>query len=262
MFLGFDIGNTNTVLGIYPDDSIVPATTFRFETVKNTDPDELGKLVKGFLDEPACDVDWSDPINLISGIAFSSVVPEINSTYHEMALSHFGIDSFEINHESKLSFKISYPEPKQLGVDRIVNIEAAYREYGEEVIVIDIGTAATFCVIEKGPVFDGGIIAPGIGTTIKALSENASQLPPIDFEKPERLVAQDTVNAIKSGFFYGWLSLIEGIISRIERENGKTYKVVLTGGFAQSVADDLGKECIVDSLLTMKGIRLVHELNQ
>ena len=184
-------------MGIYEDESPIPTLIRTFDTRRNVTPDNLGKRVKKHLDEPACDVDWKDIVSDVSGISFSSVVPEVNSAYHEMALSHFGIDAFEIDHTSKLTISITYPEPSQLGPDRIVNAEAAYAEYGEELIIIDLGTAATFCVIEKKGVFDGGIIAPGIGTTIRALAKKASRLPKVKFEKPNNASKATAWNFVK-----------------------------------------------------------------
>jgi type III pantothenate kinase len=253
MILGFDIGNTSTTAGVYREESISPEMVFRFPTVKQTGREELARQVRDGLK--------GDTARNVTGIAFSSVAPEINRAYHGMAEQTFGVRAYEISHLSKLNFKIRYDDPAQLGADRIVNAAAAFREYGGGCIVADIGTAVTFCVLLEGGVFDGGIIAPGIETAIRSLALRASRLPEVPFEKPDRVVARNTVNALKSGFFYGWLSLAEGIIARIEREYGRSFGLILTGGFAGAVAEHLAHEMTVDPLLAMKGIKIVYDLN-
>jgi len=259
MFVGFDIGNTSTMMGVYRDDSPVPVRTFRFKSDRSFSADEVGALAKGFLDM-SCGCD-RDSVR-VSGLAFSSVVTELNPVFRAMSVPHFGADIYEITSTSRLSIRINYGDPSELGVDRIVNAEAAFREYGGGCVIIDIGTAATFCVLLEDGVFDGGMIAPGIGTTISALSEKTSRLPKIEFGRPDRLVARDTVNALKSGFFYGWISLVEGIVFRIEAEYGRRFRVVLTGGYSGEMAPHIGRETILDPLLTMKGIWHVYRMNR
>lgn len=258
MFIGFDIGNTSTVMGLYLDGSVMPVRVFRYDTVKQTDVDSLIKQIR---ENIASFQASSGSYNGVHSAAFSSVVPEINSAYHEMSHSLFGFDIYEISHASNLSVKINYKDPSKLGVDRIVNAEAAFREYGGPCIIVDIGTAATFCVLLKNGTFDGGLIAPGIGTTIDALARHASQLPAIIFGPPESLVAHDTVDALKSGFFYGWLSLVEGIVSRIELEYGYNFQVILTGGYGGIISKHLERETLCDTFLTMKGIKHISDMN-
>ncbi len=258
MILGFDIGNTSTTAGVYGDDAVAPDYTFRFPTVKHAGPDELHRQVLGGMTRRGA---HEDRIT-VSGLAFSSVAPEINDSYHRMARDCHGVSAFEVTCRSLLNFRINYDDPRQLGADRIVNAAAAFSEYGGGSIVVDIGTAVTFCVLLEEGVFDGGIIAPGIGTSISTLAARASRLPEVKFEKPDRLVARDTVNALKSGFFYGWLSLAEGIIARIEREYARSFQVILTGGYAGLVAGHLSHDNIVDQLLAMKGIKIVYDMNK
>jgi type III pantothenate kinase len=254
MILGFDIGNTSTTAGVYHEKSISPERVFRFPTMKQAGHDELARQVMGGLE--------GGDARSVSGLAFSSVAPEINGSYHDMAEREFGVGAYEITSRSALNFILRYDDPSQLGADRIVNAAAAFREYGGGCIVVDIGTAVTFCVLLEGGIFDGGIIAPGVDTTIRSLALRASRLPEVPFEKPDRLVARDTVNALKSGFFYGWLSLADGILARIEEEYGRTFRVILTGGFAGAVSGNLFHENTVDPLLAMKGIKIVYDMNR
>lgn len=256
MILGFDIGNSNTVLGVYTGTEHLPAAVYRYRTLRDASADETGALVRQFLlhhDEAAGEV---------KGVVFSSVVPELNRAYHEMSGRYFGLRALEISHRSRLSIRIRYDDPSRLGVDRIVNAEAAFHEYARDCIIVDIGTAITFCVLHADGFYDGGSIGPGIGVTIDALSSKASQLPRIAFEKPERLVARNTEDALKSGFFYGWLSCVEGMVARIRDEYCKQFLVILTGGYSGTVlAPALRGEVVVDQMLTMKGIRRIYDLN-
>lgn len=252
MFLGFDVGNTSTVMGLYHDDESLPFHTFRYPTDKKTLSKSLletiDPLVGGYSRE-------------ISAMALSSVVPEINNHYSEAMKDRFGVRAHVISHQSILNIRISYPDPTQLGVDRIVNAEAAFVEYGGNNLIIDIGTAATFCVVLENGLFDGGIIAPGIGTTIRALAEGASNLPEVPFEAPDRLVARDTINALKSGFYFGWISLVEGLIWRIRRNYDAPFRIILTGGFASVMGKALEGDFVVDRELTMKGIHIIGKQN-
>jgi len=257
MILGFDIGNTSTVMGLYRDDSPRPDETFRFDTDKRTSTSKLAGEIRRLLGPRE-----GGNISEINGFSYSSVVPEINSVYDEAARLLFNLEAMGISHRSNLAITLRYKDLSQLGVDRIVNAESAFREYGAPCIIVDIGTAATFCVLLEGGIFDGGLIAPGINTTIKALSQYASNLPPVTFEKPDRLVAQDTVNAIKSGFFYGWISLVSGIITLIEKQYDMQFKIIFTGGLSALVAEHLNREIIIDRELTMKGIKYIYDLNR
>lgn len=255
MFLGIDIGNTTTMIGLYNDDSVSPEKTHRYRTDKKTDVTDLINCIGMSLRNMD---DYHSIVAEITGIAFSSVVPEINPVYHKMGKKLFNVEPFEIRHDTKFSIGINYRDIRKLGIDRIVNTVAAHHEYGDGCVVIDIGTAATFDVLNHDGSFDGGLISPGIGTTIKALAESASNLPEIVFGKPDMLVALDTENAIKSGFYYGWISLIEGVVQRIEKTYKREYKVVLTGGFAGKIFSGIERKIILDPLLTMKGIRYIY----
>lgn len=258
MFIGFDIGNTTTMLGLYNDGSSTPHITARYRTEKKGNEKRLEELIKRTI-STSCNLEKIEPE--ISGASFSSVVPEVNNLYHTALKNLFGVNVFEIRHDSKFSIGINYKDRTKLGIDRIVNTEAAFREYGPGCVVIDIGTAATYDILNHDSVFDGGLIAPGIGTTIRALADAASNLPEIVFEKPDELVAKDTVNAIKSGFFYGWVSMVEGIVARVEKHYGRKFMVILTGGFAERMLPGLEIEAIYDPVLTMKGIRYIYDNN-
>lgn len=258
MILGFDIGNTNTVLGIYRDEDTSPVKIYRFRTIRDQTADELYALIREF----TADYKSKNLASNIDGFVFSSVVPEVNRNYFNVSEDYYGIKPLNISSGSRLGIKINYDDPAKLGVDRIVNAEAAFREYKQDSIIIDMGTAITFCVLHANGLYDGGLIAPGIGITIDALAAKASLLHKINLEKPEKLVATNTREALTSGFFYGWLSMIEGIIDKIESQYGKKFLPVITGGYAHILSPAIRHNHVIDPLLTMKGIIHIYRLNR
>ncbi len=254
MFIGFDIGNTSTKMGLYHDDSPVPFHLSRYASSRHMGKEGLiDEMEKGLLTAGGKSAS-------VTGLAFSSVVPELNKIYIDAGHSMFGTRPLEISHRCRLNISITYDSPSTLGVDRIVNAEAAFMEYGGDIIIIDIGTAATFCVL-SGKNFDGGLIAPGYDIAKKSLAEYTSNLPEIKMGKPDRLVARDTVNAMKSGLFYGWISLTEGIIDRIEKEYKKPFNIIFTGGYSKIISENVQKVNIFDPMLTMKGIKHIYTHN-
>jgi len=257
MILCFDIGNSSTSAALFNDTERSPAFVFHFPTVKSSSEKDIAARVSQGVKEIRDDI----PLSL-SGIAYASVVPEINKAYRAMSQTVFGITAYEISCTSRLNITIGYHDPTQLGADRIANAAAAFNEYGGDILIVDMGTAVTFCVILAGGRFDGGVIAPGIDTAIRGLAQRASRLPEVPIEKPDRVAARDTVNALKSGFYYGWISLVEGIINRIENEYGKQFTVITTGGHAVLFSRDMTRPHVVDPLLALKGIRLIYELNR
>jgi len=257
MVIGFDIGNTNTLAGIYRDDAVVPDETFRYHTDKQASAESVFETLKGFIENAL-----TGSHDTINGVVCSSVVPSLVGVVGELARSRFGVNALNVSHECRLSLKIMYAVPSQLGADRIANAEAVCREYSGDCIIADIGTALTLCVVLSDRTFDGGLIAPGVGVTIEALAHKASNLHEIVFEKPSRLIARDTEDALKSGFFYGWLSMLEGLISRIEKSYGMVFKVIFTGGFAGLLSPFMERAVINDPLLTMKGIKYIYDDNK
>jgi len=257
MILCFDIGNSSTSAALFNDTERSPAFVFHFPTVKSSSEKDIAARVSQNLK----DVSGVTPLSL-SGIAYASVVPELNNAYRAMSEIVYGITAYEISCASRLNITIGYHNPSELGADRIANAAAAFNEYGGDILIVDMGTAVTFCVILAGGKFDGGVIAPGIETAIRGLAQRASRLPEIPIEKPDRVAARDTVNALKSGFYYGWISLLEGIINRIETEYGKKFTVIMTGGHAILFSTDMTRPHVVDPLLALKGIRLIYDLNR
>lgn len=250
MILGFDIGNTNTLMGIYEGDGAVPAETFRFKTDRAVTADELYASVRGFLNLSGRQNSTPE------GVIFSSVVREVNQAYKTMSSRRMDLEPIEVTDNSKLRIKINYDEKSTLGPDRITNAEAAFTEYGEG-IVIDIGTALTICGVAADGSYMGGVIAPGPGTAAESLAAQTSLLPKITIERPEKVTALNTVNAIRSGIYYGWSAMINFIAEKIRYENSIKGKIILTGGFAEIFSKDVVHDRL-DPLLTMKGLRYIY----
>ena len=254
MILGLDIGNTSTNAGLYHDEDILPYATFRYATEKFADENKLFASIKDFIEAETKKHDGS-----INGIVYSSVVPEINDAIDTLASSYFNVEAFRISHESNFTIKLMYNDPSKLGIDRIANAEAVHREYPGNRIIVDIGTATTFCVILADGTFDGGMIIPGLSTAIKSLAKSTSNLPEVVFEKPDRLVARDTINALKSGFFYAWNSIVEGIVTRIEQTYNEQFLLIFTGGLAKTAATAIERPITIDEMLTMKGMKYIYD---
>ncbi|MDY6934404.1 MAG: type III pantothenate kinase [Spirochaetota bacterium] len=256
--IGFDIGNTNTTLGIYCENETAPLRTFRYRTEKGITTDELSLQVEAFI--KIFNNSISNEID-IAGIAFSSVVPEIDRLYKEISKRCYGLSPLEIGCDLNLGLRIRYDNPEQLGADRITNAVAAFYEHDRDCIIVDLGTATTFCVLHKSGIFDGGLIGPGIGITIEALMNKTSRLKAVNFERVDKIIARNTTDAIKSGFYFGWLSMIEGILDRIEGHYNKNFLIIITGGYSEIIGKNISKTSIADSLLTMKGIKYIYDLN-
>lgn len=257
--LGFDIGNTSTTMGIYPENEIPPCRTFRYDTDKKIKARKLGIIISDNLQ--SCRREIGHDIN-ITGVAFSSVAPEVNTSYRGMSGKLFKLEPLEINSGIKLNIKIRYDRPEELGPDRIVDAAAAHREYKKDCIIVGMGTANTFCVLLSDGTFEGGLIGPGLGITINALAEKTSKLAKVNFEKPADFIARNTIDAIKSGFFYGWTIMISGIISKIKEEYKRDFQVIFTGGYSSIVGKYIEGNNIIDPLLTMKGIKYLYDINK
>ncbi len=255
MFIGIDIGNTRAQIGFFKEDSPLP---FHI-TPLSTGRERFGNEMEILLGEKISE--YSGKHGPLSGAAFSSVVPELSREVSALFRNSLKSPILEISHTCRLNIVIDYDDPGRLGVDRIVNAEAAYTDYGGDTVIVDLGTAVTFCLV-KGKRFEGGVIAPGIEISGRALHREAARLPHIEFGKPERLVSKNTEDAIRSGLYYGWVSMVEGIFSKIEQNYREKFKLVLTGGNARVISEGLTGEFHLDEALTMKGIKYIYDQNK
>lgn len=254
MILVIDVGNTHTVIGVYKEEKLLGH--WRISTNLKKTEDEYGILVKGLLDNSKLSL--AD----IKGIVISCVVPPIIWILKKMSADYFKVSPIIVGPGIKTGIYIKTDNPKEVGADRIVNAIAAYKLYGGPVIIVDFGTATTFCAVNKDGVYLGGAIAPGIEISAEALAEKTAKLPKIEVTKPQHSIGSNTIAAMKSGIFFGYLGLTNELIRRFKRELGEESLVVATGGYSELI----GNECkLIDKInpfLTLIGLYLVYEMNK
>lgn len=253
MILVLDVGNTNIVLGVYENDNL--KHYWRIATNRNKTEDEYGLLVKSLFEHEG--TSHKD----ITGIIISSVVPPIMNALERMCTKYFGIEPLIVGPGIKTGLNIKYENPKEVGADRIVNAVAGLHEYGSPLIIIDFGTATTYCYIDEEGRYMGGAIAPGINISTEALYTKAAKLPRIEIVPPSHIVGKNTVEAMQAGIIYGYVGQVEGIVSRMKAQAKKQPKVIATGGLAHLIANETKIIDIVDPLLTLKGLQLIYKRN-
>jgi len=271
MLLALDVGNTNTVLGLYRLDEQEPAadspseessspgglvahwrvTTHRAQTV-----DEYGVFFVNLLQ-----MHGLAPTQ-VTHIIISSVVPPVESTLRQVCEKYFHIKPLFVEPGIKTGIAVLQENPADLGADRLVNAIAAYERYGGPCIIVDFGTATTFDVVSAKGEYVGGAIAPGLGISADALFSRAARLGRIDIKRPAKAIGTNTVTHLQSGLYYGYIGLVDGILERIIREIGAEARVVATGGLARQISEDSRYIAEIDDMLTLHGLRILFERNR
>lgn len=254
MLLAIDVGNTNITMAVFDKEKIV--ATFRITTNIIRTSDEYGLLILECLEHR--DIKKEN----ITDIIIASVVPDIMYSLNNGIIKYFGKQAIVVGPGVKTGIKLTNPNPKEIGADRIVDAVGAYGIYGGPVIVIDFGTATTFDYITEDGTFPIGVTAPGIRLSATALWQGAAKLPEIEIKKPDSILARETISSLQAGIVYGYIGLTEYIIDKMKEELGNpNIKVVATGGLGKIIADETKKIDVFDMELTMHGLRLIYEKN-
>jgi type III pantothenate kinase len=253
MIFVLDVGNTNTVLGVYDGDEL--KYHWRIETSRSKTEDEYGMTIKALLNHVG--LQFSD----IDGIIISSVVPPIMFALERMCLKYFHIKPIIVGPGIKTGLNIKYDNPREVGADRIVNAVAGIHLYGSPLIIVDFGTATTYCYINEHKQYMGGAIAPGIMISTEALFARAAKLPRIEIARPDDIIGKNTVSAMQAGILYGYVGQVEGIVTRMKAKSHVPPKVIATGGLASLIASESDVIDIVDPFLTLTGLKILYEKN-
>lgn len=255
MLLVFDVGNTNIVLGLYDGDKMIYHWRAATNELKTADEyaASLGMMFQ--LDGVT--------FAMVTDIIISSVVPPVNPTLEYLCRRYFHVEPMMVGPGMKTGLNILYDNPRELGADRIVNAVAGITLYGGPLIIIDLGTATTFCAIDERKRYLGGAVTPGIGISMEALFQRASKLPRIELTPASSVICKNTVSAMQSGIYYGAIGQVDGIVRRMKKEMGyKEIKVIATGGLADLIASQSETIDVIDPLLTLKGLYILFKKNR
>jgi type III pantothenate kinase len=254
MLLAVDVGNTQTVLGLFDGERL--AEHWRVATEAERTGDELAALFSDLLSLRGRGFDD------VSGICLSSAVPLLVRSYQELAERHIGAPLLVLGPGTRTGIPVLYDDPREVGPDRIANAVAARERYGAPCIVVDFGTSTNFDAVSAQGEYVGGVLAPGIEVSMDALFARAARLTKVDFVEPETVIGKTTVSALQSGLVYGFAGQVDGIVERIRGELGDNAPVIATGGLAELIAPHSRTIEKVDPLLTLDGLRLVWDRNR
>jgi type III pantothenate kinase len=253
MLLAVDVGNTQTVLGLYEGDGLIES--WRVATEAERTGDEVAALVTRLLE--LRDLAFAD----VTGVCLSSSVPLLVRAYVDVAERYARAPILVLGPGTRTGLPILYDDPREVGPDRIANAVAARERYGAPCIVVDFGTSTNFDAVSNGGEFVGGVLAPGIETSMEALFQRAARLTKVEFAEPRSVIGKTTASALQSGVVYGFAGQVDGIVKRMRGELGDAAPVIATGGLAELIAPHSETIDRVDSLLTLEGLRLVWDRN-
>lgn len=256
MLLVIDIGNSNIKMGVFDNDQL--RESWRLSVKVTRTADELGIQIKSLFESKGLSVEDID------GIILSSVQPNLNYTVLHACEYYIGIKPMLVGTGIKTGLNVKYINPQEVGADRIVNSVAAYKLYGGASIVVDFGTATTFNLISDKGEFVGGCIAPGIKSSLESLVSNTAKLTRVELIKPKSIIGKTTACNVQAGVIYGFIGLVKHIIESIKQESGfENIQVIVTGGLSELVVDDKSlKVDIVDRSLTLKGLKIIYDMNK
>ncbi len=254
MLLAIDVGNTTIKLGVFDGDKL--RTTWHIATSIHQLADEYSALLHSLMQQEG--IAKSD----IKEVALCSVVPPLITTFVDLSQRYFHTTPLVVGAGVKTGVRIRMDNPREVGADRIADAAAAHHLYGGPVIIIDLGTATVFGIVSKEGDYIGGIIATGIATAAEALFTHTAQLPRVELTRPKSVIGTNTVTAIQSGIIYGYASLVEGMLARIQKELGEKALVVATGGYSALISKETAIIDKVNPDLTLIGLRLINEMNK
>ncbi len=257
MLLVIDVGNTNTVLGLFDGERLIH--DWRIRTESDHTVDEYGILISNLYQSSRMN---AKEIKSVTAVIISCVVPPMLNILEPLCQKYFKIKPMIVGPGIKTGMPIFYDNPKEVGADRIVNAVAAYNKYRKECIIVDFGTATTFDYISPKGEYMGGCIAPGIVISTEALFARASKLPRVEFSKPKSIITKDTVSAMQAGIMFGYAGLVDGIVERMKAEAKTKPLVIATGGLAGIIAQEARSIDKIEEMLTLEGLRLIYNLNK
>ena len=254
MLLVIDVGNTNIVVGAFEGDTLVK--NWRISTDYKKSSDEIGMTLSFLLSHNNIDT------KKIDDVIISSVVPQMMFSLERAVKRYIGTEPIVISADMKTGINNLYDNPREVGADRIVNAVAVRHLYPGDAIIIDFGTATTFCALTKDGDYLGGIICPGIKISLDALIERTAKLPKIEIIKPKSVIGKNTIESMQSGMIYGYAGQIENIVSLMKKQLGEDTQVIATGGIASLISQVTDSIDILDSQLTLKGLKILYDMNK
>lgn len=259
MLLVIDVGNTNIVFGVYDSEELI--YEWRVATIKNRTSDEYGFLFSQIFEY------HNLKIEDVENVIISSVVPTLMHTLSAMSIKYLNINPLIVGENVDIGMDIKYDKPDEVGADRIVNAVAGYEKYGGPLIIVDFGTAITFCAISHKGEYLGGSIVPGIIISSDALFSRTAKLPKVEISKPETVIGKNTVTSMQSGIVYGYIGLVDYLLEKIigeieDRDHVRVENIIATGGFSSLIASESKYINKIDKMLTLEGLKIIYNRNK